>query len=357
MKSLVIRKLALTNFKNYAEGAFHFGNKFNTISGLNGIGKTNLLDALYYLCVGKSYFTPHDQKVVRKGEPFFRLESEILKGEEEHQLIIKVKPGSIKEIVLDHVIIPRISEHLGFLPVVFSAPKDIDLVYGPSTSRRRYMDHLLCQIDKDYLRSLSAYNHLLEMRNAALKQGFPDLSGIVSTYDDQIAPLAAYIFEKRKWVTGQFIPLLRNTYSILAEEREDIDMQYESSLHEYPYEVLVDQSWELDKNSGRSTSGIHRDDFNLSIKRMSAKDHGSQGQIKSLIFALHLTKYTMLLNETGVQPILILDDIFDKLDDRRLHRLIEILSLNQYGQIFISDTSSSRVNSLLPDALVHSIEM
>ena len=357
MKSLVIRKLALTNFKNYIEGTYLFGNKFNTISGLNGIGKTNLLDALYYLCVGKSYFTPHDQKVVRKEEHFFRLESEIQKGGEEHKLIIKVKPGSVKEIVLDHVVVPRISEHLGFLPVVFSAPKDIDLVFGSSTSRRRYIDHLLCQVDKDYLKSLSVYNHLLEMRNAALKQGFPDLAGVISTYDDQIAPHAAYIFEKRKWVTAQFAPLLRQTYRTLAEDREDIDVHYESALQQYPYAVLVDQAWEADKNTGRSTTGIHRDDFQLSIKKMSAKDHGSQGQIKSLIFALHLTKYKTLLQETGVQPILILDDIFDKLDDRRLHRLIEILSQDDYGQIFISDTSSSRVNSLLPATLVHSIEM
>jgi DNA replication and repair protein RecF len=263
----------------------------------------------------------------------------------------------MKEIILDHVVIPRISEHLGFLPVVFSAPRDIDLVYGSSTFRRKYMDHLLCQIDKEYLSSLSVYNHLLEMRNAALKQVFADLRGMISTYDEQIAPLAAYISERRKWVAGHFGPLLRKTYGILAENREEIDLRYESSLLAYPYPIVVDQSWEADKNTGRSTAGIHRDDFHLIIKDMSAKDHGSQGQIKSLIFALHLSKYKLLLSETGVKPILILDDIFDKLDDRRLHRLIEILSTDDYGQIFISDTSSVRVNTLLPDEFVHSIEM
>ena len=357
MKSLAIQELALTNFKNYSEASFRFGPKFNTISGLNGMGKTNLLDAIYYLCVGKSYFTPYDQKVVRKEESFFRLDSKLQKGDESHRLIIKVKPGSMKEILLDNVMIPRISEHLGFMPVVFSAPRDIDLVYGSSITRRRYVDHLLCQIDREYLTSLSLYNHLLEMRNAALKQGFADLQGMISTYDDQIAPLAAYIFEKRKWVAEHFSPMLRKTYGILADQREEIDLRYESSLREYPYPVLVDQSWEADKNTGRSNTGIHRDDFHLLIKNMSAKDHGSQGQIKSLIFSMHLSKYRLLLNESGVKPLLILDDIFDKLDDRRLHRLVEILSTDDYGQIFISDTSSTRVNSLLPEELVHSIVM
>lgn len=357
MKSLVIRELVLTNFKNYAEGSFRFGEKFNTISGLNGIGKTNLLDAIYYLCVGKSYFTAFDQKVSHQGSDFFRLDCTLDKNDITHHLVMKVKPGMLKEIVLDNLMLPRISEHLGFMPIVLSAPRDIDLVYGASAMRRRYIDHLICQIDREYLKALSRYNHLLDMRNAALKQGFPDLRGIVTTYDDQIAPLAAFIFEKRKWIAGLISPLLETTYSFLAENREEIDFRYESSLERMPYHILVDQQWEADKNTGRSNAGIHRDDFILRIKNMSAKDHGSQGQIKSLIFALHLSKYKLLLDETGVKPLLILDDIFDKLDDRRLHRLMEMLTADEYGQIFISDTSNVRVNSLLPPALVHSIEM
>jgi DNA replication and repair protein RecF len=357
MKSLAIREVVLTNFKNYAEARFSFGEKFNLVSGLNGIGKTNLLDAIYYMSVGKSYFTPYDQRVVRQEEAFFRLEGDFHKDNLAHKIIIKVKPGTLKELVLDHTVIPRISEHLGYIPVVFSAPRDIDLVYGSSLSRRRYMDHLLCQVDHQYLQALVKYNHLLDMRNAALKQGFADLPRIVATYDEQMAPLAALIYEKRKWVNEIFGPLLRETYLTLSENREGIDFRYESGLHEYPYAVLADMNWEADKNTGRTNAGIHKDDYKLSIKNMSAREYGSQGQVKSLIFALHLSKYIILRDQSGHKPLLILDDIFDKLDERRLQRLMEILMAPEFGQVFISDTSSTRVSSFLPSGLIHSIEM
>lgn len=357
MKSLTIQEVVLINFKNYADARFNFGSKFNLVSGLNGMGKTNLLDAVYYLSVGKSYFTPYDQRVVRQEESFFRLEADVLKDDIVHKLVMKVRPGSTKELVLDHILIPRVSEHLGYIPVVFSAPRDIDLVFGSSQTRRRYIDHLLCQVDHDYLRALVTYNHLLDMRTAALKQGFSDLAGVIATYDEQMSPLAALIYEKRKWVVDVFAPLIRETYLSLSENRESIDLQYESGLHQYPYHVLADMNWEADKNTGRSNGGIHKDDYKLSIKNMPAKEYGSQGQVKSLIFALHLSKYNILRNQSGYKPLLILDDIFDKLDERRLHRLMEILMAPDFGQIFISDTSSKRFTDFLPADLLHSIEM
>ena len=357
MKPLAIQDVRLVNFKNYSESGFHFGEKFNLICGLNGVGKTNLLDALYYLCVGKSYFTAYDHKVVRQGESFFRLECQLLRGGEQHQLLIKVKPGALKEITLDRIVLPRISDHLGFMPVVLSAPRDTELVYGASQFRRRYIDHLLCQVDHVYLKSLSTYNHLMDMRNAALKQGFNDLKTVVDTYDDQIAPLAGYIFQKRKEVASDLVPMMQQIYSYLADQKESVEVIYESGLHEYPYEILVDMHWEADKNTGRSGAGIHKDDFKLLVKNMSARDHGSQGQIKSLIFALHLSKYKLLQTQTGMDPILILDDIFDKLDDRRLHRLVEMLVLPDFGQVFISDTSSQRVSTLVTGGNINIIEM
>jgi DNA replication and repair protein RecF len=354
---LAIGEVVLTNFKNYAQAQFILGEKINLISGLNGMGKTNLLDAIYYLSVGKSYFTPYDQRVVRKDETFFRLEGSVLKESNRHKIIIKVNPGSFKELALDGILINRISEHLGFIPIVFSAPRDVDLIYGTSQIRRRYFDHLLCQIDQQYLQALVMYNHLLLMRNAALKQGFPDLKNMISTYDEQMARPAAIIFEKRKWLVESIRPLLSQTYQWLSENREGIDIQYESQLHQYPYEVLADMNWEADRNTMRTNAGIHKDDYALSIKNMPAKEYGSQGQIKSLIFALHLSKYSILRDQSGYKPLLILDDIFDKLDERRLHRLMEILTTDDFGQIFISDTSSVRVGGFLPGSLLHHIEM
>ena len=357
MKSLAIQEVVLTNFKNYTEARFSLGHKFNLITGLNGVGKTNLLDAIYYLCVGKSYFTPYDQRVVRQDESFFRLEADILKENSIHKAIIKVKPGSMKELLIDGILVNRISEHLGFVPVVFSAPRDIDLVLGSSQYRRRYFDHLLCQIDPSYLKSLMAYNHLLLMRNAALKQGFPDLRRVIQTYDEQMAPLAALIYEKRKWLVAQFEPLLRQTYITLTDNKESVDMIFESNLHQYPYEVAVDMSWDADKNTMRSHTGIHKDDYELSIKNLSAREFGSQGQIKSLIFALHLSKYALLRQQSGYKPLLMLDDIFEKLDEQRLHRLMEMLTDDAFGQVFISDTNSKRVGAFLPKEQVISIEM
>ncbi len=357
MKSLAIQDIILTNFKNYTESRFRMGPKFNLISGLNGIGKTNLLDAIYYLSVGRSYFTPYDQRIVRKDESFFRLEGKLNRDSKIHQIVFKVKPGSLKELLVDDLLIPRISDHLSFIPVVFSAPKDIDLVYGGSLSRRKYFDHLLCQIDHAYLQALAKYNHLLEMRNAALKQGFADLRTVISTYDEQMAPLAQMIHEKRNWAVRDITSHLSETYLTLSANTEEIDLSYTSDLLKYPYEVLVDMNWEADKNTGRSNTGIHKDDYQLEIKSMAAKAYGSQGQVKSLVFALHLSKYNILKQQSDFKPLLILDDIFDKLDEHRLERLMGILSDDAFGQVFISDTSGKRVSQMLPKDQLHLISM
>lgn len=343
MKPLSITEITLANFKNYADTKFELGPKFNLAFGLNGTGKTNLLDSIYYLAVGKSYFTPFDQKVVSNGETFFRIEGKVSRGDSLHEILVKVKPGISKEILLDGSPRGRISEHLGFIPVVISAPKDIDLVQGGSMARRRYVDHLLCQVDHEYLKSLVAYNYLLQMRISALKQNFNDLRRMIETFDEKMAPHAKFIFEKRTWLTNELLPLLQSNYKVLSDDKEKVEIEYESKLSEYPYEVLADLHWESDRNLQRCNAGIHKDDFYLSVKDMPAKEFASQGQIKSLIFALHLSKYKILSEQCGYTPILIFDDIFDKLDENRLARLMEILMQPEFGQIMLSDTNRKRV--------------
>ncbi len=357
MKPLTFRQVTFTNFKNYANAHFEMGDRFNLVHGLNGTGKTNLLDGLYYLCVGKSYFTSQDAKVVRSGETFFRIEGDLIRDTSHHTITIKVRPGQTKDILLDEVPRERISDHLGFIPVVISAPKDVELVTGHSVARRKYIDHLLCQVDPDYLKALMTYNHLLHLRNAALKQNFPDLKRMIDTYDEQMNPYASYIFSRRRWMTGEIEKQIRETYKILSEEREDVTIEYESQLGEKEYLLLADMNWEQDKNTQRSNTGIHKDDFNLNIKNMPAKEFGSQGQIKSLIFSLHLSKYNLLNEKCGYRPLLILDDIFDKLDERRLGRLMELLIQPAYGQILVSDTSRNRVGTFVPSNLLHEIQI
>jgi DNA replication and repair protein RecF len=345
MKPLALRQVTLTNFRNYTSAQFSFGNKFNLVSGLNGLGKTSLLDAVYYLSVGKSYFTPYDQKVVRHGESFFRLEGTLLRADQTHQLVIKVKPGSTKDILVDNQAVNKVSEHLGFIPIVFSAPRDVELISGTSQARRRYLDHLLCQIDPAYLSALVEYNYLLQLRNAALKNGFADVHRVIRTYDEKMLPSAQLVFEKRKWLTAMLEPMLQKAYAILSENRESIQFNYESQLHDFPYDVVTDRSWETDKMTTRSNAGIHKDDFQLKISHLPAREYASQGQIKSLIFSLHLCKYELLRDQKGIFPILILDDVFDKLDDRRMSRLMEILHTPEFGQVFISDTNRNRLNA------------
>ncbi len=357
MKPLAFRQVTFTNFKNYANARFEMGERFNLVHGLNGTGKTNLLDGLYYLCVGKSYFTSQDTRVVRSGESFFRIEGELIRDISQHTITIKVRPGQTKEILLDEVPRDRISDHLGFIPVVISAPKDVELVTGHSVARRKYIDHLLCQVDPDYLKALMTYNHLLHLRNAVLKQNFPDLKRMIDTYDEQMNPYASYIFSRRRWMTDEIEKQIRETYRILSEEREEVTIEYESQLGEKDYILLADMNWDMDKNTQRSNTGIHKDDFNLNIKSMPAKEFGSQGQIKSLIFSLHLSKYNLLNEKCGYQPLLILDDIFDKLDERRLGKLMELLIQPAYGQILVSDTSRNRVGTFVPSNLLHEIQI
>lgn len=355
MKQLAFEHVSLTHFKNYSDSQFSFGPKFNLVSGLNGMGKTNLLDAIYYLATGKSYFTPYDHRVVLQGETFFRLTGSVLRDQKRHAIIIKVKPGDSKDILVDNTAVSRISEHVGFIPLVFSAPRDIELITGSSQSRRRYIDHLLCQLDPQYLQSLVTYNGLLQQRNASLKNNYPDVRRMVQTYDEQLLPLATYIFEKRQWLQSVMTPKLQEMYVLLSENREAVDCQYDSQLMRYAYDVLADRHWEMDAGTQRTNAGIHKDDFNLFIKSMPAKEFGSQGQIKSLIFALHLAKHAILREHTQFTPIMVLDDIFDKLDERRLARLLGILEGDGYGQVFISDTDKDRLSRNLQGEMINEI--
>ena len=195
------------------------------------------------------------------------------------------------------------------------------------------------------------------MRNAALKKGFADLRRMIQTYDEQMAPLAAFIYEKRKWMVELLRAPLMDMYADLADRKEQIGVEYISALYDHPYEVLADMNWEADKGTGRSNSGIHKDDYHLEIKKLAAKLFGSQGQVKSLVFALHLSKFGVLSQQSGIKPLLVLDDIFDKLDERRLERLMDILASDSFGQVLISDTSGKRVSEFLPADKLERIAM
>lgn len=347
MNSIWLKSIKINRFKNYLESGFDFGPKINLVTGLNGLGKTNLLDAVYYLCMGKSYIQSLDQRNVRKEEEFFRLDGLFHRMGKDERIEILVRPGISKEIRHQGIPLQKLSDYVGFAPVVFSAPKDYELISGTSQVRRRYLDHLICQLDPQYMASLIKYNQILSLRNAALKQGFSGLMTMLETYDEQMDGPANYIVRSRTEMISKLQEWIKDIYHTLTNGTESVEIEYESELKDKRYIDLASKSRRTDVMTQRSSTGVHRDDFLLSIKNMPAREYGSQGQIKSLIFSLHISKYILLREKSGLLPVFILDDIFDKLDAERLKRLLSIVIQPDFGQIFISDTSHDRIPSLL----------
>lgn len=347
---LHLRRLILTNFKNYEKQVIDCSPAINGYVGLNGMGKTNLLDAIYYLCMGRSYFRFTDLNLVRHGEDFFRLEGVFSVDEKTEKIVAKVGKGRKKVLERGDVPYQRLSEHIGLLPVVIITPDDTSIVNEGSEERRRFVDNTLSQLDPTYLRHLITYNKVLKQRNSALKQMaaqnryVPDL---LAVYDEQLLGPAAYIHEKRQSFTVDFEPELRRIHFLISGEREQVACQYKSQLQEEDLAKLLEQRREKDRILQRTTAGIHRDDWIFEIEGQTLKKFASQGQLKSFVLALKLTQYNWLKNEKKSSPLLLLDDIFDKLDHQRVQHLLELLIQGEYGQVFITDTAQDRLSKIL----------
>ncbi|NRB51707.1 MAG: DNA replication/repair protein RecF [Saprospiraceae bacterium] len=345
-----LRRLILTNFKNYEKQVIDCSPDINGYVGLNGMGKTNLLDAIYYLCMGRSYFRFTDLNLVRHGEDFFRLEGLFSIEERAEKIVAKVGKGRKKVLERGDVPYQRLSEHIGLLPVVIITPDDTSIVNEGSEERRRFVDNTLSQLDPIYLRHLITYNKVLKQRNSALKQMaannryVPDL---LSVYDEQLLAPAAYIHEQRQSFTVDFEPELRRLHFVISGEREQVTCRYKSQLLEEELSTLLQQRREKDRILQRTTAGIHRDDWVFEIEERPLKKFASQGQLKSFVLALKLTQYNWLKKEKKSSPLLLLDDIFDKLDHQRVQHLLELLTQGEYGQVFITDTAQDRLSKIL----------
>jgi len=347
---LHLRRLILTNFKNYEKQMIDCSPTINGYVGLNGMGKTNLLDAIYYLCMGRSYFRFSDMNLVKHGEDFFRLEGLFEREDKAEKIVAKV--GKRRKKVLERGDVPyqRLSDHIGLLPVVIITPDDTSIVTEGSEERRRFVDNTLSQLDPTYLRHLITYNKVLKQRNSALKQMAsenrytPDL---LAVYDEQLLGPAAYIHAQRKTFTSNFEPGLRQLHFLISGEREQVACQYKSKLLEEDLATALLASREKDRILQRTTAGIHRDDWIFEIDEQPLKRFASQGQLKSFVLALKLTQYNWLKNEKKAAPLLLLDDIFDKLDHQRVQHLLELLIQGEYGQVFITDTAQDRLSKIL----------
>jgi len=347
---MFISHLDLQQFRNHSESHFKFSNSINCITGPNGSGKTNILDAIYYLCLGKSHFQSTDSLSIQTGHTFFTLKGIFNKGDEVNEIFCGVKKGSKKVLKRNQVIYEKLSEHLGLLPVVITTPNDSELITGASEERRKYINASLIQVSTEYLQKLQLYNHLLEQRNAQLRNfdnNRTENLSVLTIWDKQMQPLAQYIYEQRKNLCIELMGYFDIYYKMLAPEEEQVELKYQSQLEETNYLDGVKQALKKDLALEYSCFGIHRDDLLLFMDDKAVKKFSSQGQQKSFLLALRFAQFKYLKEKTGITPILLLDDIFDKLDDKRSSNLVSILQTTDFGQVIITHTSEHRLKKML----------
>ncbi len=343
---LFLHKIIITHFKNYEVSTFDFEKSVTGICGLNGKGKTNLLDAIYYSCFTKSYFPGSDTLNIKFNQEGFRIDTQFTLNQKQLQVVTVNKINSKKEIYVNDVPYEKLSSHLGLLPVVIVAPDDINIINGSSDGRRKFTDAMMSQLDAEYLQSLIQYNKILAQRNSLLKSmasGKMNDSGLLDILDSQMIYPAQQIFNKRIIFFKELLPLVVHFYKKIANKEEDIIAQYESELIGNEYREMLLNNRQKDIALQRTSSGIHRDDLLFQLNCLSFKNIASQGQKKSLLYAMKLAEYEMIKNAKGFSPILLLDDVFEKLDDSRINNLLDWVCNKNKGQVFITDTHRERL--------------
>lgn len=342
---MYLSKLQLFHFKNHSEQSLNFCNGINTITGANGIGKTNILDAVHYLANAKSYFNGIDSQIIQHNEAFFTIKGSF-EGETPSDILVQFESGK-KTIKKNDKTYPRLLDHIGLIQTVFITPYDIELALGSSEDRRKFIDLSLCQIDKSYLHNLSTYKKSLDQRNALLKnmQGRMIDPDLIDSFDAKLVPAGLLIHARRKEFIHQFIGFFVPIYQRLSEGQETPFITYDSQLNDGNFADLLHNNQRIDTASQRTGIGIHKDDLIFGLGDFPLKKFGSQGQIKSFIIALKLAQYKYFQANTNTYPILLLDDIFEKIDENRAQRLIEMVGETGYGQILITDTHASRVET------------
>ena len=343
---LSVKDISVLQFKNYSQASFQFTERIIGICGNNGVGKTNLLDALYYLCFTKSYFTRSDQQSVQKGAAGFRIEGHFEKEGQLTDIVCILRETGKKEFLAAGEPYEKFSRHIGRFPCVIIAPDDVQIITGGSEERRRYLDALLSQLDPDYLQNLIEYNKILQQRNSFLKslveKRLTDKS-LLEVYDSQLIRPGNWLYHRRHDFLQQLLPLTGRFYTQIAGAEEPLTLAYQSQLMHAPFRDLLHQGLEKDLYLQRTGSGIHKDDIDITYSDQPFRSIASQGQRKSLLFALRLAEYETLKQNKGWAPILLLDDVFEKLDAQRMHNLLDRVCLQNQGQIFITDTHPDRI--------------
>ena len=352
---LKLHSISLIQFKNYSNRSFQFNERIVGICGNNGVGKTNLLDGVHYLCFTKSYFT-RDVLNIQKDQQGFRIDGDLIVNDKKEKAVCILRETGKKEFSVNEGAYEKFSEHIGRYPCVIIAPDDIQIIADGSEERRRFLDALLSQIDEDYLQHLINYNKILLQRNSLLKSfyetGNKNLS-LLDVLDEQLVKPGNYIFEKRKNFLVSFLPEVKRLYSEIAKLEEETELHYQSELNQCLFSELLHLNRQRDMAAQRTTGGIHRDDLVFNLSGQLFKNIASQGQRKSLLFALKLAEMDVLKENKGFAPLLLLDDVFEKLDEDRITNLLRRVCIENDGQVFITDTNEERLSSHLKELRIN----
>ncbi len=340
-----ISKITLLQFRNYPSATFEFPHVVTCITGANGSGKTNLLDAVYYLCYTKSYFSAYQQSSVQNGMDGFRVTG-VFDNDGATETISCKWVGGKKEVSRNGTEYEKVTDHIGAYSAVMIAPDDTELINEHSELRRKWIDGILGQADRTYLEKLMRYQRILQQRNAWLKiQAYrpADNNTELDYYNACLAEDGSYIYEQRKVFLAEFLPLLTDYYHRLSGGNEPIQVTYNSDLAQKPLNKWLEENLQYDLRYQRTLRGVHKDDWEFGLNGMLLKQFGSQGQKKSFLFALKLAQYAWLTKVQGHLPILLLDDIFEKLDQQRMEALLRIIRGDGFGQVILTDTHASRI--------------
>tara|TARA_B100000575_G_C23086380_1_gene626109 strand:+ start:64 stop:1152 length:1089 start_codon:yes stop_codon:yes gene_type:complete len=348
--SVFLKKISIINYKNILDKEYELDPKINCFVGDNGVGKTNILDAVYHLSMGKSYFNVKNDQLINRGKDYMLVDGVFELNNKNESIVFSLKIGEKKVLKRNGKPYKKFSNHIGLIPVVLISPYDNDLINEGSSERRKFIDSIISQNDKEYLINLIAYTRVIQNRNKLLKQYNRSVDfdlDTIKVYDDQIYKLSEPIFKARDKFIKEFTPLVLEKYKHISDDKEKISIEYKSDLINNNIENLIKDSFQRDVILQYTSVGLHKDDFVFNIDENRIKRFGSQGQQKSFLIALKLAQFDYLKNETGNSPILLMDDIFDKLDLMRVKRIVEIVNSTNFGQLFLSDTDKERIEKVL----------
>lgn len=343
---MILKRLSILNYKNIEQAEVEFSSKINCFFGNNGMGKTNLLDAVYYLSFTKSHINTPDSQIIKSGQNMCVVQGTYEYAGREEDIFCAIRSGQKKQFKRNKKEYDRLSDHIGLLPVVMISPADVELIRGGSDERRRFVDMIISQQDKPYLHALIQYNKALYQRNVLLKNQSRDYS-LFEILETQMAMYGTLVHETRKRLIEDFIPIFNDYYHRICGFAEQVDLRYVSHLEKGDLQTLLEENRERDKILSYTSTGIHKDELDMLLNDSLIRRVGSQGQNKTYLIALKLAQFAFLKEKGNTTPILLLDDLFDKLDANRVEQIIQLVNNDRFGQIFITDTNRKYLDEIL----------